>query len=68
MNRSRSDRSLGSMDERTHKRLKTVDETELESEKQVGKVIEALHVTEAILKGRGKERDSVLSSNMADGK
>ncbi|PFX16223.1 Midasin [Stylophora pistillata] len=30
MNRARSDRALGSMDETTHKRLKTVDETELE--------------------------------------
>ena len=30
MNLARSDRALGSMDETTHKRLKTVDETELE--------------------------------------
>lgn len=28
MNRARSDRTLGSMDETTHKRLKTVDKTE----------------------------------------
>lgn len=30
MNLARSDRALGSMDEITHKRLKTVDETVLE--------------------------------------
>lgn len=30
MNLARSDRALGSMDETTHKKLKTVDETELE--------------------------------------
>ena len=36
MNRARSDRRLGSMDETTHKRLKTVDTTQQESETEVG--------------------------------
>jgi len=35
MNRARSDRTLGSMDETTHKRLKTVDKTEMEREAEV---------------------------------
>ena len=35
MNRARSDRTLGSMDETTHKRLKTVDKTEMEPESEV---------------------------------
>ena len=35
MNRARSDRALGSMDETTHKRLKTVDDTEADSEAEV---------------------------------
>lgn len=35
MNRARSDRALGSMDETTHKRLKTVDDTETDSNAEV---------------------------------
>ena len=35
MNRARSDRRLGSMDETTHKRLKTVDTTQQESGTEV---------------------------------
>ena len=35
MNRARSDRTLGSMDETTHKRLKTVDKTEADSGAEV---------------------------------
>ena len=39
MNRARSDRSLGSMEERTHKRLRTVDETGATSDAGVGTVL-----------------------------
>ena len=35
MNRARSDRRLGSMDETTHKRLKTVDTTQQETGTEV---------------------------------
>lgn len=38
MNRARSDRTLGSMDETTHKRLKTVDKTEQEPGAEVNSV------------------------------
>ena len=40
MNRARSDRTLGSMDETTHKRLKTVDKTEQEPGAEVNSVIQ----------------------------
>lgn len=40
MNRARSDRTLGSMDEMTHKRLKTVDKTEQESGGEVSSVLQ----------------------------
>ena len=39
MNRARSDRSLGAMEERTHKRLKTVGESEQETGAQVSDVL-----------------------------
>ena len=35
MNRSRSDRSLGAMDEKTHKRLKTVENSESSANEEV---------------------------------
>ena len=40
MNRARSDRTLGSMDETTHKRLKTVDKTMQEPGAEVNSVIQ----------------------------
>lgn len=40
MNRARSDRTLGSMDEITHKRLKTVDNTEQESGSEVSSALQ----------------------------
>lgn len=43
MNRARSDRTLGSMDETTHKRLKTVDKTEQEPGAEVNSVIQTTY-------------------------
>ena len=62
MNRARSDRTLGSMDETTHKRLKTVDKTEQEPGAEVNTVIRTTYrvfcsVIECILTGRHLDSD-----------
>ena len=62
MNRARSDRTLGSMDETTHKRLKTVDKTEQEPGAEVNSVIQTTNLVfcsamECILTARHLDGD-----------